>query len=259
MSCVFPDNYVRNLNYVSTQLLLIINTNILIGSQSTYLKVTDDNGDCNPPDNENITKFGFNEWKIIQNKLLVEAAAGQPGLLIILEDTLDCISKNITDLGYGLQSQFERFECLVNSLKERLECISCGFECEEVVGDFLCLLLQILTKLISAIAKAASLVYYADCREQKDKLSVSFFECIACDFINDLCDLEKLINELTAIIVAFATCNLQQCTPCYVAPCAPKKVRPVCPPHMMKDGYGYGYKPKHGGSCGCSCNKGCKY
>lgn len=257
--CQFIKEYIGNLEYVSNGLLSIINTNILIGSSPIYTPVKNTDGSCIPLlPNTDVTLFDCSKWQIIKNLLVVNSGtntAPKPGYLEILCDTLDCITKNVTGLGHGLASQFERFACLCKSLRDRLDCIVCNASCPEILGDFLCLLLQILTKLISAISKGASLVYYADCDRTSataHSIVVAFFDCIACDFVNDLCELERLANELNAIVIGFATCNLQQCTPCYVAPCAPKKVRPTCPTNNMNDGYG---RPRQ--NC-CNCNKGCK-
>ncbi|MEG2984476.1 MAG: hypothetical protein RR835_07240 [Peptostreptococcaceae bacterium] len=258
--CKFISEYIGNLEYVSTGLLSIINTNILANANTAYTEIKDDKGVCIPfSDDAYAALFDCSSWQIIRNLLLVNSGGSNPGLIQILCDTLDCISKKVTGLGHGLASQFERFACLCKSLRDRLDCIVCNETCPEILGDFLCLLLQILTKLISAVSKSATLVYYADCDRTSanaNSIVVAFFDCMACDFVNDLCELERLVNELNAIVIGFATCNLQQCTPCYVAPCAPKKVRPVCPPNMMNDGYGN--RPRPGGGCGCNCNKGCK-
>lgn len=265
--CQFIKLYTSNLNYVSEGLLNIINSIILEDSGNTY-KAVKSGGNCVIPDPatdiEDAVLFTCTTWETIKNLLLVTSNPGgatpYPGYITILCDTLDCIAEKVEGLGHGLASQFERFACLCRALRDKFNCIVCNESCPEILGDFLCLLIQILTKLISAIVKASSLVYYADCDRTSAEANCvvkAFFDCIACEFVNDLCDLEKLINELNAIVIGFATCNLKECTPCYVAPCAPKKVRPICPPHMMNDGYGYKHRP--GGGCGCSCNKGCKY
>jgi len=164
-------------------------------------------------------------------------------------------------MNYGLKAQFERFKCLCQSLTARIEGIRCNDSCDDIIGDLLCLLIQLLTKLISAVSKAATLVYYADCVSDTTdccrKRIVVFFECMTCDFVNDLCELEKLSNELNAILIAFIAFDMQNCTPCGTAKCAPVKQRPMCPPNMMNCGchghkppYGYGHKPG-----GCGCNK----
>lgn len=260
--CKFIKEYVGNLEYVSNGLLSIINSNILIGSSPIYTPIKNTDGSCiSEVDDTNITIFDCSTWQIIRNLLVVNSGSStdpKPGFLEILCNTLDCITKNVTGLGHGLASQFERFACLCKSLRDRLDCVVCNVSCPEILGDFLCLLLQILTKLISAVSKAASLVYYADCDRTSvnaNSIVVAFFDCMACDFINDLCELERLANELNAIVIGFATCNLQQCTPCYVAPSAPKKVRPTCPTNMMNGKYDCGCRPRP--SCGCNCNKGC--
>ena len=260
-NCNFIKEYIGNLEYVSNGLLSIINNNILINSKSTYTPTKNVGENCiSVTPNTNVTLFDCSKWKVIKNLLLVNSeptlassqpsSQSKPGYLEILCNTLDCVIKNVDQLGHGLASQFERFACLCKSLKNRLDGLVCNTNCPDILGDFLCLLLQILTKLISAICKGLSLIYYSGCYRSASANSVvvSFFDCMACDFINDLCALEKLTNELNPIIIGFTTCNLQQCTPCYVAPCAPKKVRPMCSLNTPN----YGFRP----NCGCNCNKG---
>lgn len=78
---------------------------------------------------------------------------------------------------------------------------------------------------------------------------------MACGFVNNLCELEKLIPEIRAIVVGFATCDMQKCTHCYTEPSVPRKTGPICPQNMMSNcnNYNSGYPCQN--SCGCSCKK----
>lgn len=260
MSCNYAKLYVNNLTYVSSELLDIINEKILVQSYSSFNSVKDENGFCSvliqPP--ETFNPFSCSDWDTIKTLLLTDSGEGAPGYLTMLCETLDCILTRVGCLDYGLKSQFERFKCLCNSLKAKLLCICCHDSCKDILGDFLCLLLQIFTQLISAISKAASIVLYCECAKTECKVvAESFFNCIVCDFVNDLCELDKLVNELSSIVVAFSICDSPICTPCYTATCAPRKVRPVCPPNLVHGGPKppYGQMGTHHGGCGCKTCK----
>lgn len=249
--------YLENLAYVSNSLLdVIYGSNVLGVSPISHDLSTSCLGSSTPPSNV----FDCDDWVAIKQLLI--SPSDDPdnvGYLLTLCDTLACIIENVT-MSYGLKAQFERFRCLCESIESRVDSIHCISRCEEVIGDLLCLLIQLLTKLISAVSKAATLVYYAQCANNPTNCNRSipaFFECMTCDFVNDLCELEKLVPELSAIVMAFIACDMQNCTPCGTAACAPVKPRPICPPNMMH-GCCHGSRPNYGhgqNSCGCGCNK----
>lgn len=252
----FPKEYIDELRYVSTNLLGIINTQILIGSDLGDGIVT-----CNAPNNQPATVFDCDRWVIIKDLLI--SSSDEPdntGFLLTLERTLNCIIGDVTavPMSLGLRAQFERFRCLVQAIESRIDSIHCISTCEEVIGDLLCLLIKLLTQLISAVSKAATLVYYAQCANSTitgtngNTSVLVFFECIACDFINDLCELENLLKELNDIIIAFVACDMQNCTPSgTAASCTPQKHRHMYPYNMIyKSNYGRGQN-----SCGCGYNK----
>lgn len=265
-----PDNtcgtyvipYLKNLEYVSDRLLGIINEHILPdlydGCPAIILT---DSCDCLPicDSCDGITDvFNCVLWKTIKDHLIIMSSDSYDpqGYLAVLSQTLKCVLSNVSYLNHGFAAQLERFLCLVQSLETRLDSICCNNKCPEIIGDLLCLLMQILTKLISAVSKVSTLLYYSECQSKStystgNKVVMSFFECMVCDFVNDLCELEKLIPELSAIVIGFATCDVQSCTPCYTASSTPRKVRPVCPPNM-NNGYNNGYGQNYGG---CNCKK----
>ena len=242
--------YLGNLEYVNRGLLEIINTIILPdetrnGTLIAPYDITDENCNCfsiclegkvtNCVSIEEATVFNCATWNTIKNLLLNQSTEAEDdgGYLNVLSQTIRCLLRMFTNGNFGFAAQIERFLCLVDSLIIRLTSVSCNSNCPEIVGDLLCLLMQILTRLISIIAKVSTLAYYYDCAtttniSTSNRTITTFFECMACDFINDLCELEKLVADLSAIVVGFATCDMQRCTPCYTAPSAPRKVRNVC-------------------------------
>lgn len=266
--------YVSNLEYVSQNLLSIINTIILpdLAGAGPY-DVTDANCDCYPicPTGDPnclstslATVFDCTDWQQIIERLTNESTVGtEAGLLKILSQTLKCTLGTLNNGNFGFAAQIERFLCLVDSLIIRLDSVSCNSNCPEIVGDLLCLIIEILTNLISAIAKATTLIYYYNCATSTDistrnKVISTFFECMACDFINDLCELERLISELSAIVVGFATCDIQRCTPCFTASSAPRKVRNICCPsniQQSKCGCSVPMLSPYQSSSGCACKK----
>lgn len=255
----YRKQYAGNLEYVTEGLLDILNKNILKDElKETPFNLLDDKCECKDfpsSDDRDARVFDCALWTQIKNKLIILSSDpnDKDGLLFVLDQTIKCILAKTPNINHALAVQLERFLCLVESLSTRIDSVCCNDKCPEIIGDLLCLLLQMLTELISAVSKLAVLTYYARCDVNPstgNKVIVSLFECLLCDFINDLCELERLIPELSAIVVGFATCDMQMCTPCYTTPSTPRKVRPICPPYMMHNNGGFN-KPHHCGSCGC--------
>ncbi len=250
----FVPQYIGNMEFVSERLLDVINQHILLGVEEGHNDITDVNCVCLPLDPTGKSRvFDCTIWATIKDLLIdVSEENENSGYLTLLCQTIRCFLNQTEKINHGFAAQMERFLCLVESLATRLDSVCCNNKCPELIGDLLCLLMQILTKLISSVSKAALLMYYNDCDTNAidgNRVVSSFFECMACDFVNDLAELEKLIPEVSAIVVGFATCDMQQCTPCYTAPSVPRKVRPMCPTNMT--GYPYGRQ----GGCSCNCKK----
>lgn len=272
--------YINNMGWVAQGLTDIINEQLLgltvPAAGLAPIDITDDDCECDPIcpatgvqpvgclPTEASTVFNCVLWNDIKEVLINPSTtpATTPAYIPLLCQTLRCFLEQTPRIGFGVAAQIERFLCLAESLNTRLDSVSCNNNCPELVGDLFCLLLQILGRLFAAVTKASTLMYYNDCDINPingNQIVQSFIQCIACDFINDLCELEKLIAEISALVVGFATCDMQNCTPCYTAPSVPKKVRPICPPAMMNPyggayggAYGSGY-PYQGKSCGCNC------
>ncbi len=265
--------YQNNFRYVSQGLLDIINAHILPDVEAIFVELVDEDCNCLPicepgvttdclPTSDEGNVFSCETWASIKKKLIIvsEDSADEAGLLPVLYRTLNCILQKKSNINYGLASQLERFLCLTHSLETRLDSVCCNSKCPELVGDLLCLLMQILTKLISAVTKTATLIYYSNpdgCELNVGITVSSFVECMVCDLVNDLHDLELLIPELSAIVVGFATCDAQACTPCYTASCAPRKVRPTCPTSAMNPAMGCnpGFNTGFNKGCSCSCKR----
>lgn len=260
--------YLEDIGWIAQQLLDIIYENIIVKADvagntttpigtGTIVDITGTDCVCSAGlDTASSAVFDCKTWEDIKTKLVDGSGSDptSPAILPLLCQVIDCFLKNTAHINYGLAVQLERFLCIAGSLNTRLDSVCCNNKCPELIGDLLCVLMQILTKLSSAVNKASTLLYYNDCVETADNRVVeSFFECMACDFVNDLCELEKLTSEISAIVVGFATCDMQKCTPCYTAPSVPRRVRPLCPENMMNYGGGYPYQRQ--GGCGCSCKK----
>lgn len=246
----FPRNYLLNLQNVSRGLLSTINQGILteVSSDSVNLTV------CRPGIPDPVTPPTCSTWVDIQDSLISTSDdPDEQGYLVTLERTIYCIIQTQTNLGFALRAQFERFLCIIRSIESRIDSIHCIDKCKELIGDLFCLLIQLLLQLISVVTEAATLVYFADCANNTgEKTTATLFECIACDFVNELCTLEKLLPELSSIVIAFISCDMECCTPCYTASSAPVKNRPLCPPDMMHNPRS---NPYHGHGCNCGCKK----
>ena len=253
MACDYSSNYVGNLKQLSIDFLSIINNQILMGVEATNVPQIE----CDPGETVDIMKFDCTKWCEIQT-LLVPVVCNeedQTGFLLTLRETIACILETVDSLDYGTKSQLERLRCVVATLEARVRTVCCLPSCEEVIGDLLCVLIQLLTTLISISSKLATIVYYANCAATEDKVSKAFVDCIICEFINDICELERLSQELMAVSQAFVACSMKMCTPCTVAPNAPVKSRPMCPPGLMNNGMNNG---RYGQSWGMNRPNGCK-
>lgn len=272
----YVQEYIGNMEYITQGILDIINE-IILSPETGPNDITNRFCECLPICqttgettgettrcvNEKLaTVFNCETWEQIKD-LLIDVSSltsDEGGYIPLLCQTIKCFLARATKIKYGFAAQMERFLCLAESLNTRLDSVSCNSQCPELVGDLLCLLMQILTKLMTSVSKAATLMYYSNCDINVidgNRVIGSFFECMVCDFVNDLCELERLIPEISAIVIGFATCDMQECTPCYTAPSIPRKVRPMCPPNLMSSGNnsGYPYQRQGGCSCGCGCSK----
>lgn len=249
-SCTYNPTNVQSLTYISQGLLNIVNNTII--KLPTTLPF--------PPTSLS-TPFNCSTWENIKHSLVsyVDDDVIPPGYLDKLYNTIDDILNNtsVCNLSYGYAAQLERLQCVVNALRIRLISVACNSNCPDVVGDLLCFLVSFLNQLINVVNKLSTLTYYACCT---DTVSTSFFNCLVCEFVNDITDLDSFISELSALVVAFASCDIQSnCSPCYTAQCAPKKTRkvvmqtqaqyiPCTPQNMNQSGC------NNCGSNDCGCN-----
>jgi len=264
----YVKEYIGNMEYVSQGILDIINK-IILSPESGPNDITNSSCECLPICTTGWIKpsvaelpskvFSCKKWEEVKD-LLIDVSSltsNTGGYIPLLCQTIKCFLEKTAKVNYGFAAQLERFLCLAESLNTRLYSVCCNGKCPDLVGDLLCLLLQILTKLISSVSKAATLMYYNDCDinvTTGNRVIASFFECMACDFVNDLCELEKLVTEISALVVGFATCDMQQCTPCYIAPSVPRKVRTMCP-NVVNHGGAYSVGYPYQRQVGCSCKK----
>ncbi|MGL4913494.1 MAG: hypothetical protein ACRC3Y_13805 [Romboutsia sp.] len=249
-SCTYNPTNVQNLTVISQKLLSIINTTIISLPTQPPL-----------PPTSVATPFDCSEWEKIKQLLIsyADTTILPPGILDNLYTTIGHILDDTTvcNLNYGYAAQLERLKCIIDSIRIRLTSVACNSYCSDIVGDLLCFLMGLLTQLITVVAKLSTLTYFACCT---DKISVSFFNCLVCEFINDICNLESMVPELSALVVSFASCDSNQvCTPCYTASCAPKKVRRVN--SCVKTTYVPYVHPTNCGcdnyndcDCGCNCD-----
>lgn len=131
-------------------------------------------------------------------------------IAIICDTDLTCCKNNFAYL-----AQRQRLCCILKNFKKFLCQLKC-FDFENIKCEFLsqllCLLLQIIENLISIILDLIALeTLCASCRfECRDET----FECILCNLIKNINDLEVLINELACLVLEIASQQIIICTTC---------------------------------------------
>lgn len=129
---------------------------------------------------------------------------------ILCNTELTCCKDNFSYL-----AQRERLCCILRNLKKLLCQLHCfdfeNIKCE-LLSKLLCLLLQIIEKIISLVLDLIALeVLCATCGfECKEET----FECILCNLIKNINDFEVLINELACLVLEIASQQIINCTTC---------------------------------------------
>lgn len=195
--CPVNKNALDKLEASSQKLLDIINTTLIDTSGTTS------------------TSFDCSDWANVKNDLINTT----DGALVLFQQGINLILNPVTpiqgcSLKYAYAAQLERLSCILSLLINRVESVYCNINCPEIMGKFLCLLVRTLTELLDLSIKLTTLTNYQCCT---DLISSTFFNCLVCYFVDDITELENLIRELNDIISDFVNCNMDSCSPCYVA------------------------------------------
>jgi hypothetical protein len=140
---------------------------------------------------------------------------GVLGLLDFLIAVICDTDLTFCDNNFSYLAQRERLCCILRNLRKLLVQLSL-FDFEdikcELISKLLCLLLQIIEKIISIILDLIALEVLCaspgfECRDQT-------FECIFCNLIKNISDLEVLVNELSCLVLKIASQQIINCTSC---------------------------------------------
>lgn len=131
----------------------------------------------------------------------------------ILDAICDALEEAIEDVENNrLKKQLERALKLCRCLAQTLRAINCNNEASRLVGRLFCLLLAIILAVVAIIAKI--LVLLAVCDEYtNNRIRASFCECLICELEKELDEVQKLIEELGDLAIAFVRFATKDCKP----------------------------------------------
>lgn len=143
------------------------------------------------------------------------ATDGPLGLLDFLIAVICDTDLTFCDTNFSYLAQRERICCLLRNFRRLLVQLS-FFDFEDItcrlLSKLLCLLLQIIEKIISIILDLISLEILCaspgfECRDET-------FQCIFCNLIKNINDLEILLSELVCLVLEIASQEIINCTSC---------------------------------------------
>lgn len=145
-----------------------------------------------------------------------------------LADLLDGLANCILDefpagntaLPLGFRAQIERLVCIIRLLANRVRAITCpdAADCLEILNEVLCVLVEALAILIGIVIKLIVLLSFLGDDD-------NFFECLVCSLIGEITCLEESVRDLSCLIIALISCDIEECTPCFVPTAAGKRPR----------------------------------
>ena len=157
---------------------------------------------------------------------------GPLGLLDFLIAVICDLDLTLCDDNFAYLAQRERLCCILRNFRRLLAQLNVfdfdNIGCE-LLSKLLCLLLQIVEELISIILDLIALEILCaspgfDCRDET-------FECIFCNLIKNINNLEILVNELACLVLEVASEQIINCTSCTTNVCCTKhKKSPWCDP-----------------------------
>lgn len=137
------------------------------------------------------------------------------GLLDFLINVICDTDLTFCDNNFSYLAERERLCCLLRNFRRLLAQLSV-FDFEnircELLSKLLCLLLQIIEKIISIILDLIALEVL--CASPGFECGDETFECIFCNLIKNINDLEILINELVCLVLEIASQQIINCTSC---------------------------------------------
>lgn len=127
-----------------------------------------------------------------------------------LKDLLESGDVKNCDLKEQLKRALDLCKCLSASIKA----INCIDDAEHLVGRLFCLLVQIILLIIAIIVKILVLLGVCnDCNCSGNTVASSFCKCLICDLKEELDQIQKLIEELNDLAIAFIRFSMKKCMP----------------------------------------------
>ena len=146
--------------------------------------------------------------------------------LFLLDFLIDIVCN--TDLtfcnnNFAYLAQRQRLCCILINLRKLLCQLRC-FDFENIKCDLLskllCLLLQIIEEIISVVLDLIALE--ALCAADKFECRNETFDCILCNLVKNINNLEMLINEISCLVLEIASQQIIICTSCTTSVCSTK-------------------------------------
>jgi hypothetical protein len=129
---------------------------------------------------------------------------------------------------FAYLAQRQRLCCILRNLRKLLCQLKC-FDFENIKCDLLskllCLLLQIIEEIISIILDLIAIE--ALCASPGFECRDETFECVFCNLVKNINNLEMLVNELACLVLEIASQQIIICTSCTTAAC-PTKHKKSC-------------------------------
>ena len=142
----------------------------------------------------------------------------------LLDELAACIlaefPTNDDNLPLGFRAQIERLVCIVELLANKIRTIACpdAEECLDVLNEVLCVLVEAIAILIGIVIKLIVLLSFLGDND-------NFFECLVCSLIGEITCLEESVRDLSCSIISLISCDIDECTPCFVPTAAGKRPR----------------------------------
>lgn len=130
----------------------------------------------------------------------------------ILDRLCDALEEAICDVeNHRLKKALERALDLCRCLAQTLRSISCIDGACHLVGKLFCILLQVILLVVSIIVKILVLLAFCKDNDTCNDVNSSFCDCLICDLERELDDIQKLIEELGDLAIAFVEFVAKQC------------------------------------------------
>lgn len=137
----------------------------------------------------------------------------------LIDKLIFCIceieGKNNCYKDYIYLSQLDKFKCLLINLKTilcQLKCL-CSIDCC-LLSKIVCIFIKILELIVNIISKLNNIQCLIDSNVE---CKCSILECLICQLIEDLNELELNISNLAQLVLEITSQNIINCTTCTIS------------------------------------------